>query len=123
MTQTKQDVLPVQITVIPAQPGWYMMFRGSDELWGLPIVAWQIRHFAEPRRVPDVWPLTYDGMANACRDDCQLLRDPQGILRSICSAFSPTSFDNEASALAYLKQRARLGGYYEPELEEANRAG
>jgi hypothetical protein len=103
MATTKQEV-PAQITVIPAEPSWAMAFLGSDGLWYQPIVAWEIRHFAEPRGGTDVQPLTFDSMANACRDECKLLRDPQGVLRSICTAFNPTSFSSEDEALAYLRQ-------------------
>jgi hypothetical protein len=108
---TNQDV-SVQITVIPAEPGWSMVFRGMKGLWYQPIVAWEVRSFTEARRVADVRPLTFDSMANSSASGCELLRDPQGILRTLCTAFeSEVAFATEDEALAYLRlpHRARAG--------------
>jgi hypothetical protein len=99
-----QQEVPTQVTIIPAESGWAMAFYGGEEIRYQPIVAWEVRSFAEPRRVPDVRPLTFDSMANGV--SCQLLRDPQGVLRTICTAYGDeVSFSSEAEALAYLKER------------------
>jgi hypothetical protein len=120
---------PVQITVIPAEPGWSMVFgmrpATAAEHW--PVLAWQIRSFE--KGVVDVRPVTVEEMINAGHASLgrdvygYLLRDPQGVFRLTCGAFeSKLIFATEDEARAYLQQSTRTRAGYDDEVGEPQSA-
>ena len=95
-----QDV-PVQITVIAAEPGWSAVFIGREEYRYLPVIAWEIRSVPLPRGVPQARAVTVDGYAN---HSCTLLSDPQGVFRLTDTAFETRgTFATVEDAWAYLQ--------------------
>jgi hypothetical protein len=103
---TKQNE-PVQVTIIPAEPGWSLALFTGKTFWYQPVIAWKITTGG----TNGVEALSFDPMANGCHE-MQMLRDPQGVFRVPCSAFeSEISFATEQEALAYLQSPRRRPGY------------
>jgi hypothetical protein len=106
---------PVQVTVIPASPGWSFAIFVEGKFWYQPVIAWKITTggangvgaLSFDPMANGVEALSFDPMTNAC-GEMKMLRDPQGVFRVPCTAFeSKSSFGTEQEAIAYLKQKSR----------------